>query len=165
MIAANRAGLVGPRKWDPDLGPAWELERFRHDADDGIGFAIKKDAAADDIAIGSEMVAPEIVAEQDDVTLAGAVFVRCERTAQQWLDTEQRKKIRSDRRGLNSFGTLFSADVEGPESVSGHVFERGTLAPPVEVVGRRYRKHGQAGETLGWRNVPDLQDAGRVVEG
>ena len=60
VIAANGAGFVGPREWNPDLGPTREPKRFRHDADDGIGFTIQKNVAANDAAVGSKMIAPEI---------------------------------------------------------------------------------------------------------
>ena len=111
------------------------------------------------------MIAPEIVTEYDNMTFAGTIFLRRESAAQKRRDTQQSKEIRGDGGGLDGFGPFFPADRKRAESVSGHLLEGGALTPPVQVIGRRNRKLGHAGEALGRGNVPDLHDPGRIVKG
>lgn len=141
-----------------------ESKGFGHDPDDGIRFAVNDNAAADNVAIGSEMIAPEVVAQHNHVALAGLIFVGRKGAAEQRLDAKQGKEVRGDGCGLDGFGTFRAADGEGSKAVGCHVLKRGVLALPVQIVGGRNRKHGHAGEALGRRNVPDLHDAGRVFE-
>ena len=40
VVSAYGAGFVGPSKRDPNFAPTRKSKRFRHDADDGIVFAV-----------------------------------------------------------------------------------------------------------------------------
>ena len=144
------------------MSPIGELEFVGHDTDDGIGLAVKGHTPADDAWIGGEVIAPEFVAEEHDVTLARAVLIGRKRAAEKRTDTKEREKVGCYRTGLNGLRALLAAKCKSVEAVGGHLFKRGTLALPVEVIGGRNREHGQAGKALRGRHVPNQHDAGGV---
>jgi len=69
------------------------------------------------------MIAPEIVTKHDNMTLAGAIFIRRESAAQKGRDAEDRKEIRGDGGGPDGFGPFFPGDRKRAESVSGHLLK------------------------------------------
>src|SRR5260370_16835892 len=165
VIAANGALLSGPGEGHPNLSPIGELESVGHYTDDGIGLAIESNTPADDVGSGGEVVAPEFVAEEDDVTLAGAVLIGRKCAAEKRLDAKKSEKVGCYRTALNGFRAVLAAKGESVKPVGGQLFKRGTLALPVEVIGGGNREHGHAGKAFRGRHVPNLPTARGVFVG
>src|SRR5437879_13744018 len=92
-----------------------------HDADDVVGFTIENDIPADDAGIGTEVIAPESMAENSNVTLARTVFFWRERPPEERMNTKNQKEAGRDRRGLNRFQSFLAGNFEYRTSVRGHV--------------------------------------------
>ena len=70
-----------------------EARRGQHevcwqDTEDRVRVAIERDGAADDACIGGEAATPEAFGENDDI-VAGLLFSRQQRAAENGLDAEQ----------------------------------------------------------------------------
>ncbi len=68
----HRVGREGERH--EGIGPAPVELPCRQDADDGVGFAIENDIAADDAGVGAELRLPDSLAQHEHVVLAGCVL-------------------------------------------------------------------------------------------
>ena len=112
------------------------MEIFRHNADDGVGFAVESDCFADFIAVAVEAVVPKAVAEDYYVSVAGLFFFGAECAAHDRLGFESFEKIGADTRAENSFGAIFAGEVEIRGGPGGKIVENGVLgAPVVEIWG------------------------------
>ncbi len=90
------AGIKGDG--NPELG--FEIRKtdlLRSHPDDLAVHAVKHHGAADDVGVAAELISPEAVAQNDDVVLAHAFFLRGKETAQGGTDTECVKQVCVDR--------------------------------------------------------------------
>src|SRR6202041_1260497 len=62
--------------------------------------------------ITSEGALPEIVADHYDVFVAGMIFFRGERAAENWLAADGLEKSRGDAGAVNAFGAFGIRDIE-----------------------------------------------------
>ena len=69
-------------------------EARRQYADYGVGAAIERDGATDDVGIAGKAAAPETFSKDDNI-VAGLLFCRQEGAAENGPHAEQRKEIRS----------------------------------------------------------------------
>src|SRR5256885_14016110 len=113
-----------------------------------LGFTIQKDIPADDAGIGAEVIAPQSMAENSNVTRAGTVFFRRERPPEERMNTKNRKEAGRDRRGLTRFRPFLAANIESRAAVGGHLFKGMVLVLPAEVICRGDREERQSGEAL-----------------
>ncbi len=164
VIVADRGLLGGPRNGRPQLGPVWDAERRRHDADHGKRLAVQRNLAAHDGGVGAKTARPQPLGEDDHVVVPGRVFVGSEGPAQQWLDAERLKEPRRDAGGPERLGLATASDIERAELHQPHPLERAGLALPVQEVRRRYGKTRHARESVGRRRVPDEREAIGVGE-
>jgi len=65
------------------------------------------------------------------------------------MDAKEGEKIRRYRGALNGFRAVLAAKGERVKAIGGHLFKRGTLTFPVEVIGGGNREHGQPGKLSG----------------
>ena len=107
-----RLGLV-ERKTEPG----------RQDADDRLGYAVEREALAEDGRVGAESFLPDRMSEQHDRRAAGPVFVRGEHPAEQGTDAEGGEKIGRDPLRLQLFGIAASGQGEGGEGLGRHAGE------------------------------------------
>ena len=63
------AGISAER--EPETGAAREIDGGRHDSDDGVANSVQTDRLADDLGVGVETLAPDLVSENDDRGCAG----------------------------------------------------------------------------------------------
>ncbi len=83
------------RERNPDVfGSASEVERGRHDADDLVRRSIELESPAEDLWVAIEAGHPQSMADDDDVRIAGHVFLGAERSAQLRLRAEHREVLR-----------------------------------------------------------------------
>src|SRR5580658_9740715 len=68
----------------------WKLETARHDAEDGVGFAVENNRFADYAGIAVEAVEPQCVAD-DGERLARVFFLRGKDAAENGLNAERGK--------------------------------------------------------------------------
>jgi len=64
------------------------------------------------------------------------------------MDAKESEKVRRYRSALNGFRAVLAAKGERVKAVGGHLFKRGTLTLPVEVIGGGDREEGQAGKAF-----------------
>ena len=147
----------------------------RADADDGVEFAIHVDFAADDVRIGAEMVAPELVGEDDDVIFSGDGFVGGEVAAEEGLFFDNFVEIAGRHEGaLDALGAFAGGDIEISVAGGAHGLEDGIFALPLEEIAGggdvaftgdfRPDDHELAGMRVGergeQRGVDDAEDGG-----
>ena len=171
MIVTNGAFLRCPALQLPHLrtkvgiADKRELESRTHDADDRVGFAIELDVAANHCRIGAEMVAPERIANDNFVIVAGLILALDEGAAQQGLCTKYREQSIGRRNERHVNGLAGSGQGVTAKAVSRHAFEAVSLGTPVEKISRRNGKQGNAGKACLRRCVIELDEAIRLIEG
>ncbi len=118
---------------------AQELEARGEYADDRMGDAIDTQGAVDYVGIGIEVAFPIVMAENDQRSSGGAIFVRSKRPAKDRLDSKHGKEIRGD---ATSFDALRLAGDRCGDTfviISGDSLERARLIPNHLVAGIRER--------------------------
>src|SRR4029077_14972665 len=120
-----------PGQRHPKLSKAWKLEIRRHHTNDVVGLPIKNDVPANDCRIGSEVIAPKRIAEDDDVTLTRTVIVGRKTPAENRTYPQYRKEVRSTRRGQNRFWPFLAPDIQSRAAISCQRFKGVVLALPV----------------------------------
>src|ERR1700744_3600162 len=70
-----------------------EIEGRGKHTDDGVGTAIERDGATDYAGVGVEAATPQTFGDDDDI-MAGLIFHRQKRAAEDGLHAEQREEIR-----------------------------------------------------------------------
>jgi hypothetical protein len=86
------------------------MELGRHDAEDLSADTFELDGTADDRGIGSELLLPQSVAEDDEVILAGLVVTGFEDAAEERAHAENLEEFAGDQRGAET--KWFAAAVE-----------------------------------------------------
>ena len=117
-----------------------EHEAFRHHADHLPFLAVDAQVTADDVGVGVEAVAPQCVAEHDDLVIADLRFVLGEGPAQRRTDAEGRKKRRSGAQGLQALRSGFGREIETGPGVERDVGQGRDTVATVDVV-----RNGHAG--------------------
>src|SRR5580704_11038048 len=146
MIVADGALLVGPRQWLPHLRPViriagdGKLKTRRHDAHHRKGPPIKFDVFADDFRIAAKTAAPQSVAQDDFVVVAGLVFGVQEITAEQRLRVQNGKQSPRRCKRTNCLRMACTSEGVAAESISRHAFKGAALIAPVNKICRRYRE-------------------------
>ena len=95
-IFAGVRGLIGCGHFEgrPQLrGKSGQMEARRHDADDGVIFAIEADGAADQRSVRYELPLPEFVAEDHDAVAARLNFLVIEGSAELGRNAEHAEII------------------------------------------------------------------------
>ena len=150
---------------DPHLGVAGLVHRWTHNADDGVGLAIKVYGFSDGAGIGGVVRSPEFVTENDFVVLSGAVLFGAEDASVDGFDAEDGEEAGGDGACADGFGFSGAGDVKVCAGVEGHGFEDVVLFLPVEEVGGGDGEDICSGKAGLRRSVPDLNDAIDVAEG
>ena len=105
------------------------------------------------------------MAQDHDVALAGAIFLRRERASENRLHTQDGKESGRDGGTADGLGAFSTAHIEALKSIRSHLLERTVLALPVQVIRGRDGEQAHSREALRGRDVPDLHDAGGVLIG
>src|SRR5713101_1248245 len=99
VIACSKA-QVAARLWRifiikrcPEFLRLWKLKIWRHDSDDGRGFAVNSDALSHNVWVGAEIASPDFVAEDRDLFCARFVVFGGEIAAQDRRDSDDLEKI------------------------------------------------------------------------
>src|ERR1700737_3954794 len=73
LAARHQRKLIIKRR--PKFLRNWKLKIWRHDADDGRGFAINPNALTNDVGVGVEITPPDFVAQDRDFLCTGLVVL------------------------------------------------------------------------------------------
>jgi hypothetical protein len=115
-------GVHQPRRGQHEAGG--------QDADDGVGPAVQRDGATDDVGIGGEAAAPETFRENDNV-MVRLLFCRQQGSAKNGLDAEQRKEVGGVLRDADDLRRA-AAERHGAKAERGEALEGLRVLPPVE---------------------------------
>jgi hypothetical protein len=124
-----------------------KMEVGGHDAEDLPADTFELDRTADDGGIGSELLLPQSVAEDDEVILAGLVVAGAEDPAEERAGAENLKEFGGDQRGSETKGFATAIEIKFVAlGVGGDVKRFGLVAKGDE---RAFRiGAGNADETL-----------------
>jgi hypothetical protein len=129
--------LIGSKgEWDKEVGLETVGHARRHHANHGVGFAIQAELLADDVSVAAETLLPKTVGHDDDVVAAWRRFFGQKIAAQEERDALHVEKTGRDDAGFHDFGTTRSGQVEAVAGRGDDILKDGTLAFPVEIIGR-----------------------------
>src|SRR5205085_11746976 len=96
---------------EPDVGfGEGELEVGWQNADDGVGQSSDVDGLPHDLRVAAEPPLPKIGADDGDRRACRRIFFPGKAASHQWLDAENRTKIRADARLLDDFGSEVASE-------------------------------------------------------
>jgi hypothetical protein len=92
--AEARAEVLGEVEvgWRPDLRTLREAEAARHHADHGDRPRVEVELLADELRVAAEPALPDLVAEDDDLWIAGLILLVVEPAAERGAHAEQRRQ-------------------------------------------------------------------------
>ena len=105
-----------------------EIEAGRHDAEDEIVLVVKAHGFAGDVGVGVEGMAPQIVAEEQDVGVAGAIVPGRDPAAELRRNAEHGQKVGGDADAVEGIGCAAGAEVEEGIAIGSDVGEGGDAA-------------------------------------
>src|ERR1044072_847761 len=111
-----------------------ELKIGRHDADDGVAFAVERNLLPDDGLVAAEPALPEAIAQDNDMLVTGLIFSRKKRAAKQWVYAEQMKHIGGQLQSVEVFGPVTARKIRRPVLRGSHLVEKLILILQVEKV-------------------------------
>ena len=134
-MAAALDGRRVDRQGDPQLGRlrrvlrvvGRQLEAGRHHADDRVRPAVEVDRAPQNARIAAELAMPEPMAENRDGVLAGHVFRRRERAAEQRLRAQRVEQVGRDLPEPHPHGVAGSRQVDLPDVPRRHALHAAEL--------------------------------------
>ena len=125
---------VGP-EWDPQLGPAREVEAGRHHTHDGEGIAVENERLADDLRVAAEAALPQAVAQQGDDVPVLRFLLGQERAPQQRHPPQQGEEVRRDGGRVQPLGIARAGEGRAERRVGARVLQRLAAGPVVDVGG------------------------------
>ena len=130
-----------------------KLEGWRQDADDFAGFAIEQNLAADDGGVGLVAAAPERIGQDDDLVVAGLLFLFGETAAERRLNAEDVKDAGRYIGAAELLGLSAASEIEGGRPDNADALEAGDPFAPLsvdaDVDGQRGVVFEQFGRPLG----------------
>src|ERR1700692_169091 len=78
---------------NPKVGGSGKIKPRKHNANQGVGFAIELHSAAEEASVAAKITLPKTVARNRHVILASGVFAIRKGPARERLDTHGRKEI------------------------------------------------------------------------
>src|SRR3954466_4968889 len=129
VFSSNHALLSCHREWRPQLhlvggiGSKRELKFRAHNSDHGMSLPIEGNVLPHDVRIGSKLVAPEALAEDHYVFMAGLVFFRRKHSAQKGLGLKNREKVARYFSRSDELWFAFARQVKRPRRIDRGIFE------------------------------------------
>jgi hypothetical protein len=120
----------------PDLYAVRKIEALRHHADDGMRQALKRDRLADDLRITAEPIPPEVVAQDRDRRLSGALVSGADVAAHQGGGAHHAEERVRGGRAMELFRMLDPGPVEYKWPTIPDLFEDPVLLAQAVVVRR-----------------------------
>ncbi len=135
-IARHVGGFEGERTPQLVEGAIERAARWQH-ADHRVREVIEQNRAVDDRGVCAELVHPQHMTQDDDLLLAGLVFVGKKRPAKRRADFEDVEEVRGDPRAAELYRLARAGERNRPAGLGGHVVEdRVVFLPVQEVQGR-----------------------------
>src|SRR5580704_17451751 len=108
-----------------------EPEVCRHHADDGVVLLVEPQSLVRDSRITGKFTLPKGVAENRDVVLSGAMFIREKRSPQQRLCFESGEEIFPGANSSALLGAAASQEVCGPLLITGEALQALRFRPQI----------------------------------
>jgi hypothetical protein len=129
-VVASAIQVERLRDRRPDVG--WragrcrrKLERRRHYADHHVEFAADCDRTADERGVGAEPLAPQALADDDDLSATRLIFVGDEHATRNWRDPHDGKEVGRDADADQLHRLARAGQIEvAVEDHAGHALER-----------------------------------------
>ncbi len=139
MAAVVGELLLRKRKRNIEL-VVWigKAKSLRHDANNRVALFVQANGAANHVGIGGEAVGPKTVAEQGDMSGAGAIFFDSKCATEHWIGLQDRKNVSGEGFAFDAHGLAGPCQVPASIADGCHATEGPVAILPVrEISGRR----------------------------